>query len=132
VQVCEYKEVTMNRDMDLVRELLLFVERDPRLNGTAWMSPRNAEEMGITGHSIEEINYHLTMLVEAGFLLGRIGPNYPAISRMTWQGHEFLDDIKDVGIWEKTKARLDGLPSVALTVVAEIAKAEIKKKLGLS
>jgi len=50
---------------------------------------------------------------------------------MTWNGHEFLDDIKDTGVWESTKARIAGLPGVAIAVIAEIAKAEIKKKLGL-
>ena len=53
------------------------------------------------------------------------------ISKLTWEGHEFVDDIKDSGIWANTKARVEGLSGVALSVVAEIAKAEIKKRLGL-
>jgi hypothetical protein len=56
----------------------------------------------------------------------------PAVSRLTWEGHEFLDNIKDVGVWEKTKERLQGIPGVALTVVAALAEAEIKKRLGLA
>jgi hypothetical protein len=72
-------------------------------------------------------------LIEAGFLKGKIEMGTPlhVISRLTWKGHEFLDDIRDSGIWEKTKKRLSGLPSVSLSIVAEIAKAEIKKHLGL-
>jgi hypothetical protein len=69
------------------------------------------------------------MLIEAGFINGkasglRIGTNVLIISKLTWQGHEFLDNIKDVGVWESTKARIAGLPGVALAVIAEIAKAE--------
>jgi hypothetical protein len=53
------------------------------------------------------------------------------VTKLTWEGHEFLDDIKDSSVWESTKARIAGLPGVALAVMAELAKAEIKKKLGL-
>jgi hypothetical protein len=56
----------------------------------------------------------------------------PAISRMTWEGHEFLDNIRDAGVWAKTKERLKGIPGIDLAVIAEIAKAEINKKLGLT
>jgi Hypothetical protein (DUF2513) len=55
----------------------------------------------------------------------------PQLSRLTWDGHEFLANIKDAGIWGKTKARLKDMPSAAMTVVAAIAQAEIKKHLGL-
>jgi hypothetical protein len=55
----------------------------------------------------------------------------PEVSMLTWQGHEFLDDIKDHGIWAKTKERIHGLPGIALSIVGEIAKAEIRTKLGL-
>jgi hypothetical protein len=42
-----------------------------------------------------------------------------------------VDNVKDSGIWEQVKTRVGGLPGVALAVVVEIAKAEIKKRLGL-
>ena len=53
------------------------------------------------------------------------------ISKLTWKGHEFVDTIRDSGIWNNVKERLKGLPSVALSVVAEIAIAEAKKRLKL-
>ena len=61
------------------------------------------------------------------------GSNLGHIVRgLTWEGHEFLDNIKNDGIWEKTKARTRDLPSVAIKVVAEIALAEVRKHLGLT
>ena len=63
---------------------------------------------------------------------GNYGINgMPTISQLTWQGHEFLDNIRDPGIWGKTKERLKGLPNVAISVIGEIAMAEIKKHIGL-
>jgi len=133
----ECESVEMKRDMDLVRDLLLGIERDPQFDGTRMLSPTKPEDFGITNHSMEEVSYHLALIVEAGFVSGksaglRIGTNVPVISKLTWQGHEFVDDIKDSGVWESTKSRLAGLPGVAIAIVAEIAKAEIKKKLGLT
>jgi len=53
------------------------------------------------------------------------------LNKLTWEGHEFLDDIRDQGIWNKTKERLKDIPSASIPVIVEIAKAEIKKRLGL-
>jgi hypothetical protein len=33
------------------------------------------------------------------------------ISKLTWKGHEFVDTIRDSGIWNSVKERLKGLPS---------------------
>jgi len=135
VYECREQELDMTRDMDLIRTLLLWADSEPKLDGTPgkFLIFENSAEVGAPGHSKEEVAYHLRLLVEAGFLLGKFHPTtgLPVISRMTWNGHEFLDDIKDAGVWESTKARIAGLPGVALAIIAEIAKAEIKKKLGL-
>lgn len=132
----ECESAQMKRDMDLVRDLLLGIERDPQFDGTRMLSPTKPKDLGITNHSMEEVSYHLAMLVEAGFVSGkatglRIGTNIPVISKLTWQGHEFLDDIRDPDIWTKTMERTKGLTSVGLAFVWEIAKAEIKTKLHL-
>jgi len=131
MQLRECKNIEMKRDMDLVRDLLLHVESDPLLDGTHWLHADTPSELGITGHSADEVGYHVNLLGEAGFLRIMGMETIPAISKLTWEGHEFLDNIRDQGIWSKTKERIKGLPSVAIAVVAEIAKAEIKAKLGL-
>jgi hypothetical protein len=132
MQIFQRKIIDMKRDMDLIRDLLLHVESDPLYNGQSWVTPDIPSDVGVSDHSIEEISYHLTLLIEAGYLAGNTGIIMPTISKLTWKGHEFLDDIKDKDVWSKTKERIQGLSGIALSVVAEIAKAEIKKKLGLS
>jgi hypothetical protein len=132
--LCEYKRIAMKRDMDLIRQLLFIVEEDPMFNGQNWGQPDIYKKSFEDGMSIEAIDYHLELLIEAGFLKGqsRAGFGSPVINKLTWEGHEFLDNIRDHGIWTQTKKRLEGLQTVALGVVAELAKAEIKKKLGLT
>jgi hypothetical protein len=132
MQVCILRSPIMERDMDLIRHLLLFVANDPRFDGLSMLSPEIPSDFGVDHYSLDQVTYHIGLLIEAGFLKGAVGPVVPYVSRLTWQGHEFLDDIRDQTIWVKTKERIHGLSSVALSVVSEIAKAEIKKKLGLA
>ena len=124
----------MQRDTDLIRELLISIAEDRRLNGQNWIAPDQRDDFGIIGkgkHSVDEVAYHLALLIEAGFVIGKTTMEMPIVSRLTWSGHEYLDNIRDQGIWHKTKERLGDLPSVSIGIVAEIAKAEIKKRLGL-
>jgi hypothetical protein len=54
------------------------------------------------------------------------------LRRLTWKGPEFLDDIREPEIWISTKARSRGIASIGIGFVWEVAKAEVKAKLGLS
>jgi len=130
MQARKPKVYEMKRDMDLVRDLLMYIENDPTFDGQSWQNLELPDEM-YDKHRTEEIAYHVGLLIEAGFIRGQLGATAPTISKLTWNGHEFLDNIKDRDIWHKAKQRIKGLPGVALTVVAEIAKEEIRKKLGL-
>jgi len=120
----------MKRDMDFIREILLRVEVDPRFNGSHFIVFDTSD---FKDHSQEEIAYHIDLLFEAGLVEGAATLDAPAaaISKLTWKGHEFIDDTGDPDIWAKTKERTKGLVSVGIAIVSEVAKAEIKKKLGL-
>jgi hypothetical protein len=59
------------------------------------------------------------MLVEAGFLAGNMkqaGIGEIVISKLTCNGHEFLDDIRDPEIWHKTKERAKAVTGVGLSL----------------
>lgn len=131
MQIYQVKEVEMERNMDLIRDLLVNIADDPKFDGCSWISPGQPSDLGISAHSMEEVSYHLVLLIEAGFIKGKEGMDVPVICKLTWQGHEFLDNIRDQGIWAKTKQRLSGLSGVGLSVIAQVAEAEIKKRIGL-
>jgi len=122
----------MKRDMDLVRDLLLAIENEPQYDGMRWFGIDNPAQLRVEGHSQEEVIYHLKLLIEAGLVKGRVSPDASsvAVNRLTWEGHEFASNIHDPKIWKETKERLKGLPGVAISVLAELAKAEIKKAGG--
>ena len=98
----------MKRDMDLVREILLYAEKSD--------SSDIPKDFSIKDYSKEQIVYHLKLLNDAGLITTRQSvplldsePNsawkvYQTIpSRLTWEGHEFLEAAKNDKIWGKAK-----------------------------
>ena len=118
--------------MDLVRDLLVKIEGNQEMDYTRQF-PISNPALDIPGYSYDQLAYHAKLLLDNGYAKGDY--RGPSISGLTWDGHEFLDSIKDTGIWEATKQKLAGLPSVTLKVFASTAEAIgaaiIKKHLGL-
>jgi Hypothetical protein (DUF2513) len=133
VLVYPMRESDMVRDLDLIRQLLLTVEGNPDMDGKREFVYQSSEEIAIPDRSLEVLAYHTVLLIEAGYLKGNIRSGYtmPTISRLTNIGHDFLDNIRDPGIWAKTKERAGDLSGAALPVIAGIALAEVKKHFGL-
>lgn len=119
----------MKRDLDLVRLLLLEVEAADK------EAPRDIK---VLKFSDDEVNYHLALMIDAALIDGRIsrtlGPGVPQVMviKMTWGGHEYLDDVRSDTVWQKTKEKIGGAASSAsVTVVREVAAAVIRTTLGL-
>jgi Hypothetical protein (DUF2513) len=117
----------MKLDKDLIRTILLAVEssnEDPR----GWIT------LNLPEYFANEVSYHVQLLDEAGFLeaqdlchLGADGYEWRP-KRMTYEGHEFLDTIRDPEIWHRTKegAKKAGIASVQL--LWELGKAYARQK----
>ncbi|MFZ0912777.1 MAG: DUF2513 domain-containing protein [Candidatus Korobacteraceae bacterium] len=123
----------MKRDLNLIREILLHIESGEEYDGTREFYFTTPEEMGLTGgFTPEEFVYNYTLLIENGYIDGAATVmGQVTVRRLTSSGHDFLDDIRDPGVWKQVRNRLGSLPGVALTIVAEVAKSEIRKHLGL-
>ena len=88
----------MKQDMDLLRLILLETENDGQVD--------------LSGYTIEQINYHKALLIDAHLLDGK--PHYSStakseipdkviITKLTLEGHKYLDDTRNNTIWEKAK-----------------------------
>ena len=90
----------MKRDMDLVRGVLLRIEELP-FDG-------RFHDINVDGHSEEEINYHVMLLHEAGFIEAMDLSSTSGIcwkpTRLTYSGHEFIDAARSDIVWQKAKA----------------------------
>jgi len=119
----------MKRNMDLVRDLLLAIEKHPTLaDGSQILSVDSSEKLGIQDHSLEEIFYHLELLIKKGLIDGEITLLY-IISGLTWDGHDFLDSIRDPVIWQETKEGVKKAGGFSLELLSDLAKGLIKKKI---
>jgi len=88
--------------MDLVRKILLAIDEcdDP------W-GPKDSIQ--VEGYSDEVISYHVKLLAQAGLIeaddVSEMGPDGFSwwAGSLTWEGHEFLEAVRDETRWNKTK-----------------------------
>lgn len=112
----------MTRDFELIRKLLVFFDDKPDADHIA--VPPVGEE-----YSDLEIKYHLVLLYQAGFL--NCEPVKSSTSdriiyvipfSLTWDGHEFLDKIRNDGVWHKIQTAMSSHGGkLAFAVINQLA-----------
>ena len=113
----------MQRDMELIAKLLLQIEK----------MPPGEEGLHFSGgYDPKLITDHLFIMWDAGLIdahdcSSSDGRNI-MVNRMTWSGHEFLDNIRKGDIWDQLGSKLKEAP---FEVVLDIAKSYARKKFGL-
>ena len=122
----------MTRNMDLVRTILLDVEKRKPACGT-WES-----EPFLEGKDKAMVVEHLNLLINEGFLTGTADyipeSGFSEVSdiNLTWKGYEFLSLSRDDGIWKMAKDKIlkEGI-SFSISLLMEYLKTLAKSKLGL-
>lgn len=89
----------MTRDMELLRKILIALE----------IKTGQGPYINIDGYNIESVGYHCAMMYEYGLIQSfkaQPADNNPYyiffVNGLTWEGHDFLDKIRDDGTWQKT------------------------------
>ena len=124
----------MKRDWDTIRDILTKLENSTLPNNILQLSDFSSEEA-------EKISYHTELLFEANLVDGEMsktlgrGVNDFFITRLTWNGHEFLDAINNDTVWEKTKKSF-ATSGISMTVelvksiATDAATSLVKSTLG--
>ena len=120
----------MRRDMNLVREILLAIEK-----AESGFAPPDIQ---VQGYSEEIIGYHVYIMMEGGLLKGadvtvRGGKSPQAVpGRLTWAGHEFIDAARDSTRWNRALSLVgEKAGSVTISVLTELLASLMKSALGL-
>lgn len=114
----------MKRDMELIRELLLYSEE----NAQELISILDPSDFPNRDQDL--VNYHLTLLEQAGYLnKGRGAIGRRGLGTLTMSGHDFLDSIRDPEIWRNTKTVGEKAGGWTLEILSEIAKGLIMTKI---
>ena len=124
----------MKRDMDLVRTILLYVEENARLNQIEYIAMSEIADAypEVSQFDQEDLDYHHKILVEAGYLteVRAATGDGSDLGLLTWEGHEFLDKVRDPKIWRTTKSKAKAVGSWSVSILGEIAAATIKAELS--
>ncbi len=121
----------MQRNNELVRELLLFIE----INKESYHDGFNSEQISIEAYDKHEIAYHCMLILDAGFLIGKNSSSQTnirvSIHGLSWHGHEFLDSVRDEEFWGKikSKAEEENIP-LNTHFIAAISKSLVAKALA--
>jgi hypothetical protein len=121
----------MRRDPDLIRAILLAIEADERCDVLRIPD--------VDGYPDEAVHFHARLLVEKGFLRTYFpdrSRNQPwTCIRLTWEGYDFLDNIRDPAIWRAVKRASVKIGSWSIETLATVARAMIMARveaLGLA
>lgn len=123
----------MKLNQDLIREILLAIEASDH-DPIEWI-----DNFAIQNQPERLVSYHVQLLHEAGFieaidLTTNSGYEW-APKRLTYQGHQFLDGIRDPKAWRYAKEASKQAGTGAIEFLFQAAKAyaknEFKKFTGL-
>ena len=119
----------MDRDMDAIRQIVMAVKDS------------DAAVTQVAGIPNDVFKFNAMLLIEAGLAKGVYEkntrshspvPSMVLIDRLTWDGFEFANSIKDGTIWEKAKKHiLKPAGSWSFEILMEYIKEQAKLKLGM-
>lgn len=122
---------TMKLNNECIRDLLLYLESNLEYHKQLYVS-----DIKLKNYSSDEISYTVERLREANFLNCFDGLyskyNLPlSIDSITFQGHQFLDSIRDDKVWANAKTKLKSVASVTLPILQELCSYIIKLNIGI-
>jgi|ERR1700730_4918801 hypothetical protein len=121
----------MNRNMDLIRDILLAFEADQKLDGSSTYRGRAGDCFEKEGVSEEEIAYGLRLLIDRALIIGSYDKTSGVfdVERLSMDGHDFLDSIRNPDIWNKVKKDALVAGGFTLDLLMKLAAGYIKKML---
>lgn len=124
----------MKLDQDCVRDLLLKMEEHLTMNEQEHLSDFHQQYLSDT-YTFEQVLYTAARLYEARFIKGHpiefdAGLYDIVLETITYEGHQMLDNIRDPEVWQDTKNVTAKVAGASLSVLTEVAKTMVLKKLG--
>ncbi|EAF6236000.1 DUF2513 domain-containing protein [Listeria monocytogenes] len=127
----------MKLNHDLIRDVLLFSE-DLSFNKSA-TGDDIFKSKRLSKYSIDEIIYAITrigdndaQLIKGNVLFASGKPYRTVISGLTFNGHKYLDNIRDPKVWSETKKISSKVTGISIDIMSQIASQVILKMLNLN
>jgi len=116
----------MERNLNLFKDLLEYIEKNTKPGSGNSITSSQIE---IPGYTPEQIVHHILLCQDVNFIesldSSTKGDSIPFIfiDRLTWGGHEFLDNIRNDTVMKKLKKTIaEKGGSFAFDIIIEMAK----------
>ena len=122
----------MKLNYDCIRDILLYVEDNTTFENYT-ISVVNLTEYLKDKYEVDTIYYHIQKIDQTDLVDKVIwADNAPMrIFSLSWEGHQYLDSIRDDSVWKSVTEKIKPLKSVPLQMIVPIATELIKQKLGM-
>ena len=115
----------MKRDMDQVRAILFAIEDlTPSDAGRAFHPDQFSQA---------DLDAHMPIMIDRGLIEAKdwssLSKRSWGMVRLTWEGHDFLDSVRDDDIWKATKEGVKQAGGFSLDLMKALAKGLIKKQI---
>ncbi len=115
----------MKLNVDCMRDILLTMES----YGYGEISDIDTLHDALPNYTEEEISYACLKMDEAGFIdilsadmMGSFIPTVVQVTDITYEGHQFLENIRQQNIWNKTKETAKKLGSFSISALQAISQ----------
>lgn len=121
----------MRLNYDCIRDILIYIE-----DNTDYENEYVSSDELLTNLSYDKntLFYHVDMISQAELVddVFYAEDEPQEVSRLSWEGHQYLDNIRDNGIWKIVKEKANSVGSLSLKLLIPLAESVIKQKLGLN
>jgi hypothetical protein len=117
----------MKRNTDLIRQLLIDLEGGDGKNAFGMETI-----LKLSTIKDETVPAHVRLMVDAGLLttfVDHYGQTHSGKFSISNAGYDFLDSVRDEGVWRKTKDVIEDAKGFTLELIADIAKGFVKTQV---
>lgn len=114
----------MRLNHDCIRDILLYVEENINEQNNKIAVGGLIKSMD-SKYDAFTIKYHIIQLNQAGMFTHAIiaDGNIPLfIMDLSWEGHSYVDNIRDNKVWAKVKSSTKAIASISMPILIEYAK----------
>lgn len=128
----------MELNLTCIRDLLIYLEKELTLDDSLMFQSIDLTELAdapeLNQYSRKELFYTIYNLEQVGFIQTYVqyadnSVYICEVENINYTGHEFLQNIKPLSVWQSLKQKLKPLGSASLPVISQVASQIIHSKL---
>lgn len=123
----------MKLNHDCVRDLMIYIEENVPYGSFIYV-----HQIKLDQYEQVDLIYTADKLCEARYIKAHrtqgLQDEFPTIKidSLTWEGHNFLDTIRDITVWERVKEKTSVFASVSLPLIAQLGTQILSNMLALN